>query len=131
MRLFATRMGLAALAAGLALGSLCSLGSLGPLGSGAAWAASAENGKLAFMKHGCFQCHGTMGQGSVVTSGGKVLTDTQLPYESFQAFVRTTNRAMPPYSEKILSNDDLADIYAYLTSIPKAADYKTIPLLNQ
>jgi mono/diheme cytochrome c family protein len=38
---------------------------------------------------------------------------------------------MPPYSEKILSNEDLADIYAYLQSIPKAADYKTIPLLNQ
>jgi mono/diheme cytochrome c family protein len=38
---------------------------------------------------------------------------------------------MPPYTEKVLSNDDLADIYAYLQSIPKPADYKSIPLLNQ
>ena len=54
-----------------------------------------------------------------------------MAFEAFVAFVRTTNRAMPPYSETILSNNDLADIYAYLKSIPKPADYKTIPLLNQ
>ena len=50
--------------------------------------------------------------------------------EAFAAFVRTTNRAMPPYSETILSNDDLTDIHAYLESIPKPPDYKTIPLLS-
>ena len=32
--------------------------------------------------------------------------------------------------EAVLPNDDLADIHAYLQSIPKAADYKSIPLLN-
>jgi hypothetical protein len=32
--------------------------------------------------------------------------------------------------EAVLSNEDLADIHAYLQSIPKAADYKSIPLLN-
>jgi mono/diheme cytochrome c family protein len=66
-----------------------------------------------------------------MTSGGKVLAPNPLPYEALVAFVRSTNRAMPPYSEKILPNEDLADIYAYLQSIPKAADYKGIPLLNQ
>ena len=38
---------------------------------------------------------------------------------------------MPPYSEKVLPNGDLADIHAYLASIPKPTDYKSIPLLNQ
>jgi mono/diheme cytochrome c family protein len=51
--------------------------------------------------------------------------------EAFTAFVRTTDRAMPPYMEAILSNEDLADIHAYLQTIPKPADYKSIPLLNQ
>jgi ubiquinol-cytochrome c reductase cytochrome c subunit len=37
---------------------------------------------------------------------------------------------MPPYSEKILSNAELADIHAYLQSRPAAPDLKTIPLLN-
>ena len=38
---------------------------------------------------------------------------------------------MPPYTEKVLSNEDLADIHTYLSSIAKALDYKTIPLLSQ
>ncbi len=118
------RLGLAAVAAGLVLGQVS--------GSGAALAAgSPEKGKAAFMKYGCFQCHGTVGQGSVATSGGKVLYDTKLPFEGFLAFVRSTNRAMPPYSEKILPTADLEDIYAYLESLPKPPDSKTIPLLNQ
>ena len=44
--------------------------------------------------------------------------------------VRSTNRAMPPYSDKILTDGDLEDIYAYLQTIPKPPDAKTIPLLN-
>jgi mono/diheme cytochrome c family protein len=100
------------------------------IGRGAV-AASAENGKTAFIKNGCFECHGTVGQGSVQTSGGRVLTNTKLPYDGFAGYVRSTNRQMPPYSEQILSDGDLADIYAYLTSLPKTPDFKTIPLLNQ
>jgi hypothetical protein len=37
---------------------------------------------------------------------------------------------MPPYREAVLPNDDLADIYAYLQSVPAVPDYKTIPLLK-
>jgi mono/diheme cytochrome c family protein len=100
------------------------------MAGGGAMAASAEHGKTAFMEHGCWQCHGTMGQGSIATSGGKVIAHTALPEESFEAFVRGTNGAMPPFSEKILSNNDLADIYAYLQSVPKPNDVKDIPLLR-
>ena len=110
-----SRVGVAALASGLMIGH------------GAALAASAEKGKAAFIKNGCWQCHGSVGQGS---GAGAKLAPDPLPVEAFVAFVRTTNLAMPPYSETILSNDDLADIHAYLASIPKPKDYKTIPLLN-
>jgi ubiquinol-cytochrome c reductase cytochrome c subunit len=112
------RVALAALAAGVVLAH------------GAAHAASAEKGKVAFTKFGCWQCHGFQGQGSVATSNGKVLAPDPLPWETFSAFVRTSNTNMPPFTEKVVSNEDLADIYAYLQSIPKAADYKSIPLLN-
>ena len=102
------------------------------LASGSALAAGdAAKGKASFMKYGCWQCHGTEGQGSAITSAGKVLAPDPLPLESFSAFVRTTNRAMPPYTEAVLPNEDLADIHAYLSSIPKAKDYKSIPLLSQ
>lgn len=100
------------------------------LGNGAALAASAENGKTAFVTHGCWQCHGFEGQGSVATSNGAVLSNTQLPFEAFESFVRSTNRAMPPYREEILSGADLADIYAFLQSVPKPQDVSNIPLLE-
>ena len=112
--------GRAALAAALLLGWL--------VGCGGAFAASAEKGKAAFVQHGCWQCHGLQAQGGVT---GPKLAPDPIPIEAFTAFVRTTNRAMPPYSEAVLSNDDLADIHAYLQTISKPADYKSIPLLNQ
>ena len=99
--------------------------------SGSAFAADAVKGKADFMKYGCWQCHGTEGQGSAITSAGKVLAPDPMPLDTFVAFVRSTDRAMPPYSEKVLSNEDLADMHAYLAAIPKAKDYKSIPLLNQ
>ena len=102
------------------------------LASGSAFAAGdAAKGKAKFVTYGCWQCHGFEGQGSAVTSLGKVLAPDPLPWDTFSAFVRSTNRAMPPYSEVVLPNDDLADIHAFLSSIPKTKDYKTIPLLNQ
>jgi ubiquinol-cytochrome c reductase cytochrome c subunit len=90
-------------------------------------AGNADKGKAAFVQHGCFQCHGFAGQGG---SNGKTLAPNPLPYEAFSVFVRNTSGAMPPYQKAILSDDDLADIYAYLRTI-KAADYKTLPLLER
>jgi mono/diheme cytochrome c family protein len=105
----------AALAAGLVLAH------------GAALAASAEKGKDLYVKNGCWQCHGTVGQGGVA---GPKLAPEPMPYEAFTAFVRNTNRAMPPYREAVLPEPDLTDIHAYLAAVPKPADPKTIPLLS-
>jgi mono/diheme cytochrome c family protein len=93
---------------------------------GGAMAADAAKGKQAFVLHGCFQCHGYSAQGGV----GPKLGPAPMPYEALANFVRTTSRQMPPYSEQILSNDDLADIYAFLQSVPASPDAKSIPLLN-
>jgi len=54
-----------------------------------------------------------------------------MPLAAMNVFVRNTNRAMPPYQKEILSDADLADIHAYLQTIPGGKDYKSIPLLNQ
>ena len=106
---------LAALAAGLFLAQP------------AAIAASAEKGKQLFMRAGCWQCHGTMGQGGVA---GPKLAPDPLPFDALASVVRT-NRTMPAYREEILSDADLADLYAYLQSIPRGPDPKTIALLNR
>jgi ubiquinol-cytochrome c reductase cytochrome c subunit len=94
---------------------------------GNALAADAAKGKVAFVNNGCWQCHGFVGQGGI--TGPKLAPDPK-PLEVINAFVRYTTGPMPPYPETILSKQDLEDIHAYLSSIPKARDYKTIPLLN-
>jgi mono/diheme cytochrome c family protein len=118
---FRVTAGLAALAAGLVIGPIL-------VGQGAALAADAARGKIFFtQKYGCYQCHGTEGQGSQVT--GPKLAPDPLPYDALSAFIRTSSRNMPPFREAILPNADLEDIYAYLKSIPAAKDWKSIPLL--
>ena len=115
MKLRSVVIGLAAFAASLVLSQASAL------------AASAEKGKSAFLQHGCWQCHGYQGQGGIT---GPKLAPNPIPFETLSNFVRTTSRAMPPYREEILSDDDLADIYAYLQSMPKGLDPKDILLLN-
>ena len=90
-------------------------------------AGSAEKGRAAFVQHGCWQCHGYLGQGGIA---GKTLAPNPLPLEALSAFVRNSAGPMPPYQKEILSDADLADIHAYLQSLPKAPDAKSIPLLN-
>jgi mono/diheme cytochrome c family protein len=99
--------------------------------SAAQAAGDAAKGKIAFTHYGCWQCHGFEGQGSPATSNGKVLAPDPLPWESFSVFIRASYTAMPPFSEKVLPNSDLEDIYAYLSSIPKPKDHKSIPLLSR
>jgi mono/diheme cytochrome c family protein len=120
MAFFRVQFALAAVAAGFVLAQPAA----------ATAAPSAENGKAEFVKHGCWQCHGFAGEGSVATSGGKVIADTKLAFDTFKAYVRDPSGAMPPYHAEILSDSDLTDIYAYLQSLPKPEPAKDIPLLN-
>ena len=93
-----------------------------------ALAADAAKGKSAFMKNGCWQCHGELGQGG---AAGKTLAPKPMPFEAFNVFVRNSNGQMPPYPKEILSDADLADIHAYLQSIPRPPEVKDLPLLGQ
>jgi hypothetical protein len=40
-------------------------------------------------------------------------------------------RQMPAYREKVMSDAELADVYAYIKSIPESPAAKNIPLLSQ
>ncbi len=91
-----------------------------------ALAADAAKGKQTFIRAGCWACHGYEGQGGV----GVKLAPGPVAAPALKAFVRTTSGDMPAYSAKVLSDADLDDIYAYLQSIPKSPDPKTIPLLQ-
>ena len=92
------------------------------------FAASAENGKRLFVKDGCYQCHGYQGQGG---AAGARLAPRPIVLAALIAYVRHPTGQMPPYTSKVLSDADLADIHAYLSSIPTPPPAKNIPLLNQ
>jgi cytochrome c553 len=102
-------------------------------GGVSAWAQSAPpgdaaNGKRVYMADGCYQCHGTVGQGSRPT--GPHLAPNPLPYEAFAGQVRHPVNAMPPYTGVVLSEQELGDIYAYLLSIPPLIDPKAAAILD-
>jgi mono/diheme cytochrome c family protein len=42
--------------------------------------------------------------------------------EAIRAYIRAPAQVMPPYVESVLSDADVADIHAYLESIPPAPD---------
>jgi len=108
--------------------SLMTAAALSLIATAASAAGSAEKGKETFIKRGCWECHGFQGQGG---SAGARLAPDPIPFDTLKAFVRSTNGQMPPFSENVVPDSDLEDIHAYLSSIPKSIDPKTIPLLNQ
>jgi ubiquinol-cytochrome c reductase cytochrome c subunit len=96
-------------------------------------AGDAKHGQQVFMAQGCYECHNTLGQGTgsrAPGSGpGPNLAPGPLPYAAFARQVRNPRLTMPPYDAKILSDHDLADVYAFLASQPAAKDPHGIPLL--
>ena len=88
---------------------------------------NAENGKKLFLRDGCWECHGTVGQGG---RDGARLADTALTTAQFTRYVRRPTGAMPAYIDKVLLDQDLADIWAYVKAQPNK-QAKDIPLLTE
>jgi ubiquinol-cytochrome c reductase cytochrome c subunit len=93
-------------------------------------AGNVQNGKKLFVADGCYECHGYLGQGAAQTGAARI-GPPMLSYDGFQSYVRKPANQMPPYTSKALPDQDLADIYAYLKSIPVPPKGKDIPLLNK
>lgn len=89
-------------------------------------AGNATNGKKLFAAVGCYQCHGYEAQGSTAT--GPRLAPRPLPFAALSRYVRRPTGQMPPYTTKVVSDAQLADIYAFLLSVPAAP--ATPPLLK-
>jgi mono/diheme cytochrome c family protein len=98
--------------------------------SAATPAGNAQKGKKIFVSDGCYECHGREGQGATQT-GAPRIGPPPVPFGVFESFVRKPINNMPPYTKKVVSDQDLADIYAFLKSIPMPPKGKDIPLLNQ
>ena len=89
---------------------------------------NADNGRKLFVSYGCYQCHGYEAQGSSAT--GPRLGPRPIAFAALSKYVRRPTNQMPPYTAKVVTDADLADIYAFLQSLPQPPDADTIPLLE-
>jgi cytochrome c len=87
-----------------------------------------QRGKTLFVADGCYECHGYVGQGSIRT--GPTLAPRVIPFAAFQAQLRKPADRMPPYTEVVLPQAGVQDIYAYLQSVPKPPNPANVPILQ-
>jgi ubiquinol-cytochrome c reductase cytochrome c subunit len=87
---------------------------------------NAENGKMLIKKNGCYQCHGYEGQGG---TAGPRIGPGPIAFRAFATYVRAPRGEMPPYTAKVMSEAELADVYAFLQSRPRPPAVNSIPLL--
>ena len=91
-------------------------------------APSAERGQALYQKNMCFTCHGSAGNGGERTSGPR-LAPNVWPVEAMKIQLRNPRQDMPRYDAKFVSDADLADIHAYLSTIKAGPKARDIPLL--
>ena len=88
-------------------------------------AGTADNGKKLFVRDGCWECHGYMAQGGA----GARLAPRPIAFAAFSRYVRKPTNQMPPYTAKVVSDQDLADIYAFLLTIPQPPAANSVPII--
>ena len=92
-------------------------------------AGNVDSGKKLFVSAGCALCHNGEGQGG--GPGPRLAPNpNMLAFKVFVQRARVPVNSMPPYTTKVLSDQQLADIYAFLQTIPRPPDVSTIPLLR-
>ena len=87
------------------------------------------NGAQLFRDYTCYGCHGYTGE----TGRGPRLNPPRLRQDRFIGYLRNppNPRQMPPYRQDDVSDQKLADIYAFLQSLPSTSpDAEDIPVLR-
>jgi ubiquinol-cytochrome c reductase cytochrome c subunit len=88
----------------------------------------AKAGLATFQKYGCYTCHGILGQGSL--RDGPRINAAGIGYQAVLQQLRTPRYEMPAFTAVQISDSQVADIFAYLTSLPKPPDAKSLKQLQ-
>jgi mono/diheme cytochrome c family protein len=89
---------------------------------------NAVNGKRLFEVKACYECHGWRGQGGLA---GARLAQTKLTLQAFRNIIRNPPPSnMPPYRAAVLTDQEVADLFAYIQSFPAPEPAGRIPLLK-
>jgi mono/diheme cytochrome c family protein len=98
--------------------TLCAGGMGGPAHAQDAPPGNAAEGKRLYMLDGCFTCHGRSGQGGRLNGPAPIIAKTAMPFDGFKGQLRSPVNEMPAYAEPVMSDQQIADIYAFVQSLP-------------
>jgi len=88
------------------------------------------NGKRVYLNDNCFTCHGRAGQGGAYNGPAPALAKTAMPFEGFLGQIRNPSNDMPAYTAQVMPDQAVADIYAYMQSLPGPREAKDIAILK-
>ena len=88
-------------------------------------------GKQFYMRYACYTCHGTTGASTSFV--GPKLAHAGLNANQIIRQLRRPQAQMPAYTEKVLPDNEAADLAAYVLTLSggPAPTGKDIPLLNR
>ena len=75
------------------------------------------SGQKVFLADGCYECHGRVGEGGAFNGPAPILAKTKLPFDAFKGQLRNPANDMPPYPDTLVSDQQVADMFAYLQSL--------------
>jgi mono/diheme cytochrome c family protein len=78
-----------------------------------------------YAKYSCYACHGYDGHGGA----GARLVPMRMNAPGFTAYIRNP-RQMPPYTEKVLADAQVADLFAFIKAMPESPTADKLPLLS-
>jgi len=89
----------------------------------------ATSGAKLFVDRACWQCHGLAAQGGGI-AGPRLAGRVQV-WAAFAAYVRRPTEEMIPFTAKVLPDQELADIFAWLRSLPPPPSVESLPALSR
>ena len=90
---------------------------------------NATSGAKLYVDRACWQCHGLAAQGGGI-AGPRLAGRVQV-WAAFAAYVRRPAEEMIPYTAKVLPDRELADIFAWLRSLPQPPAVDSLPVLSR
>ena len=91
----------------------------------------AAEGKRLYLAVGCFTCHGRSGQGGAMNGPAPILAKTAMPFDGFTGQLRQPISDMPAYSEIVMSDKQIADIYVFLQTLPGPRPTKDMAIFKE
>jgi mono/diheme cytochrome c family protein len=90
----------------------------------------AAAGKRTYLATGCYLCHGRSGQGGALNGPAPILAKTAMPFDGFKGQLRQPINDMPAYSEAVMSDKQIADIYAFVQALPGPLSTKDMAIFK-